>query len=64
MAKLFEAEAQYSIAVLFYRLAVEAANDYEPTTDLWYNIFKGELALENFERAYTTLAEMSEQPSL
>ncbi|CCA68133.1 hypothetical protein PIIN_02000 [Serendipita indica DSM 11827] len=64
VAKLFEAEAQYGMAVLFYRLAIESANDDEPTTDLWYNIFKGELALENFERAYTTLAEMSEQPVL
>jgi len=58
VAELFEAEYQWKFAVPFYRLAIEASEDDESTRDLWYNVFRGQLAGEEYEQAYISVGLM------
>jgi hypothetical protein len=61
VAELFEAEYQWRYAVPFYKLAIESAEDEESTRDLWYNVFRGQLATEEYEQAYISVGLMSDR---
>lgn len=60
VAELFENEYQYSYAVPFYKLAIESAGDDMPTRDLWYNVFRGQLASKEYEQAYISIGLMND----
>ncbi len=60
VAELFENEYQYRYAVPFYKLAIESAGDDVSTRDLWYNVFRGQLASEEYEQAYISIGLMND----
>lgn len=60
IAKLFEEESQYQLAVPFYKLAIESVEDPRMSTDLWYNVFRGQLFTDEYEAAYMSLMAMTD----
>jgi tetratricopeptide (TPR) repeat protein len=58
IALLFEEQSQFQLAVPFYKLAIENAQSESAVTDLWYNVFRGQLLKEDFEDAYMSVVEM------
>lgn len=60
VAELFESEHQYAYAVPFYKLAIESAGDDMSTRDLWYNVFRGQLAMKEWEQAYVSVGLMND----
>ncbi|CAG8758344.1 4055_t:CDS:2, partial [Acaulospora colombiana] len=58
IALLFEEQSQFQLAVPFYKLAIESAQSESAATDLWYNVFRGQLLREDFEDAYMSVVEM------
>ncbi|KAH7103030.1 nucleoporin Nup120/160-domain-containing protein [Auriculariales sp. MPI-PUGE-AT-0066] len=61
LAALFEDAAEQDAVIRFSRLAVEAAPQGVETSDLWFKIFRGYVALNEYEEAYMTLVATPHQ---
>lgn len=55
LSKLFEASGYQSQVIRFCKAAIQVAPDDTDTAELWFKVFRGHVALNEFEEAYMAL---------